>query len=231
MRTISLMISVGLLVALCSCQPQPRTVKPKQLRARTFNSGFPEAHDTYNGIVTGSDGRIYYILSTDSVDVGARMFVYDPLRRSHRVSGRHHGSLRGKGAEGDTSGQGPRNPGGEQRQAVFRHPHRLLHDQGGHGNHRRASAGLQALSGRTPPGLRYEKPHLRGFRRGAGTRGNSDHEHGHAPGPHLRHHLAHGVLLPLRSCAARMEEPRSVRAQGRKRPRRRVPHSLPFHRH
>jgi hypothetical protein len=80
MRTISLMISVGLLVALCSCQPQPRTVKPKQLRARTFNSGFPEAHDTYNGIVAGSDGRIYYILSTDSVDVGARMFVYDPLR-------------------------------------------------------------------------------------------------------------------------------------------------------
>ncbi|MDW8130585.1 MAG: hypothetical protein RMI94_08550 [Bryobacterales bacterium] len=64
----------------CSTAPPPqKAAGPRHLKARVFDSGFPEAHDTYNGIVRGSDGRIYYVLSTDSVDVGARMFVYDPL--------------------------------------------------------------------------------------------------------------------------------------------------------
>lgn len=52
--------------------------EPPRLIASAHNSGFAEAHDTFNGIVAASDGRIYYILSTNSVDVGARMFVYDP---------------------------------------------------------------------------------------------------------------------------------------------------------
>ena len=53
------------------------------LRARIHDSGFPEGHDTYNGMGTGSDGRIYYVLSTESIDVGARMFAYDP--RTDRI--------------------------------------------------------------------------------------------------------------------------------------------------
>ncbi|MBI4323657.1 MAG: hypothetical protein HY674_00160 [Chloroflexi bacterium] len=46
--------------------------------ARTYNSGFALAHDTYNGISTASDGRIYYVLSSESIDVGAQMYVFDP---------------------------------------------------------------------------------------------------------------------------------------------------------
>lgn len=48
------------------------------LRAKTYNSGFPEAHDTYNALSAASDGRIYYVLSSDVVEVGGKMFVYDP---------------------------------------------------------------------------------------------------------------------------------------------------------
>ncbi len=48
------------------------------LQAKTYYSGFPQAHDTYNGISAASDGKIYYILSSDQYNVGGQMFVYDP---------------------------------------------------------------------------------------------------------------------------------------------------------
>ena len=48
------------------------------LTAQIINSGFPDAHDTYNAISRGSDGRIYYVLSSDKPDVGAQMYSYDP---------------------------------------------------------------------------------------------------------------------------------------------------------
>jgi len=50
-----------------------------KLIARTHNSGFAQAHDTYNGMGTGSDGKIYYVLSSQLFDVGAKMFCYDPV--------------------------------------------------------------------------------------------------------------------------------------------------------
>jgi len=53
--------------------------QPKLL-ARTYNSGFPLGHDTYNGMGTGSDGKIYYVLSTEPYDRGGRMFCYDPAK-------------------------------------------------------------------------------------------------------------------------------------------------------
>jgi len=48
------------------------------LKARIHDSGFALAHDTYNGMGTGSDGKIYYVLSSQSYEVGAKMFCYDP---------------------------------------------------------------------------------------------------------------------------------------------------------
>jgi hypothetical protein len=48
------------------------------LLARAYDSGFADAHDTYNGIGAASDGRIYYVLSSDRYDVAAQMFVLDP---------------------------------------------------------------------------------------------------------------------------------------------------------
>jgi hypothetical protein len=51
---------------------------PKKLVAKVYDSGFPFAHDTYNGMGVGSDGRIYYVLSSEQVDVPAEMRSFDP---------------------------------------------------------------------------------------------------------------------------------------------------------
>jgi hypothetical protein len=48
------------------------------LCGRVFDSGFPLSHDTYNGITAASDGRIYYILCSDDVAIGAQMYCFDP---------------------------------------------------------------------------------------------------------------------------------------------------------
>jgi hypothetical protein len=48
------------------------------LVARIHDSGFPQAHDTYNGMGTAGDGRIFYVLSSERFNVGAQMFCYDP---------------------------------------------------------------------------------------------------------------------------------------------------------
>jgi hypothetical protein len=50
-----------------------------KLIAKTYNSGFSKAHDTYNAISAASDGKIYYVLSSDSIDVGGMMYVYNPI--------------------------------------------------------------------------------------------------------------------------------------------------------
>ncbi len=70
---------VGAAFAADSTQPR--------LTARNYDSGFPEAHDTYNAMGTGSDGKIYYVLSSESIDVGAQMYSFDPATRTIRHLG------------------------------------------------------------------------------------------------------------------------------------------------
>jgi len=55
------------------------------LTAYPYYSGFPLAHDTYNAITTASDGRVYYILSSESVEEGGKMGVYDPETDQARI--------------------------------------------------------------------------------------------------------------------------------------------------
>ena len=50
----------------------------KKIIAKTYNSGFALGHDSYNAMGTGSDGKIYYVLSSDDIDQGAKMFCFDP---------------------------------------------------------------------------------------------------------------------------------------------------------
>ena len=59
-------------------QPQPAGESPR-LTARTYNSGFALAHDTYNGISAASNGKIYYVLSSESYEKGAQMYCFDPV--------------------------------------------------------------------------------------------------------------------------------------------------------
>ena len=58
--------------------PDGNAYKGKKIIAKTYNSGFALGHDSYNAMGTGSDGRIYYVLSSDNIDQGARMFCFDP---------------------------------------------------------------------------------------------------------------------------------------------------------
>jgi hypothetical protein len=75
---------LGLLLAVCGCNragtggKSGLMTRPGRLVARMYNSGFELAHDTYNGMGAGSDGRIYYVLSSESFETGAQMYCYDP---------------------------------------------------------------------------------------------------------------------------------------------------------
>ncbi|CAN5291456.1 hypothetical protein BH23BAC1_BH23BAC1_43400 [soil metagenome] len=54
------------------------------LTASTYNSGFPLAHDTYNGMIAASDGKIYYVLSSQSPETGGQMYSFDPITQQIR---------------------------------------------------------------------------------------------------------------------------------------------------
>lgn len=54
---------------------------PPRLAAEVYDSGFPLAHDTYNSMGVASDGRIYYVLSSEAVDKGAEVFRFNPSTR------------------------------------------------------------------------------------------------------------------------------------------------------
>ncbi len=55
--------------------------------AKKYYSGFPKAHDTYNAISAASDGKIYYILSSDSIEEGGKMYVFDPVTEKATLIG------------------------------------------------------------------------------------------------------------------------------------------------
>lgn len=55
--------------------------------AEKYYSGFPKAHDTYNAISAAGDGKIYYILSSDSIEEGGKMYVFDPATKKSTLIG------------------------------------------------------------------------------------------------------------------------------------------------
>jgi sugar phosphate isomerase/epimerase len=65
----------------------PSASETRKLIAETYDSGFPAAHDTYNGMGTASDGRIYYVLSSVTFDVAGQMYCFDPASRTLRHLG------------------------------------------------------------------------------------------------------------------------------------------------
>src|SRR5512141_1023457 len=69
--------TTGMVLLLGGCGSKAPAPKGR-LTARAYKSGFEYAHDTYNGISTASDGRIYYVLSSAELDKPAEMFVFDP---------------------------------------------------------------------------------------------------------------------------------------------------------
>jgi len=62
-------------------------MKQGPLIASCFDSGFFNAHDTYNALSAASDGRLYYVLSSDKFDVAGQMFRFDPLKEEIKFLG------------------------------------------------------------------------------------------------------------------------------------------------
>ena len=64
-----------------------KLINPRALKAKHYYSGFELAHDTYNAICAASDGKIYYVLSSDSIEQGGQMFCYDPKTENIKFLG------------------------------------------------------------------------------------------------------------------------------------------------
>jgi hypothetical protein len=67
--------------------PDGKAYTGKKILAKTYNSGFALGHDSYNAMGTGSDGKIYYVLSSDNIDQGAKMFCFDPKTKGIKELG------------------------------------------------------------------------------------------------------------------------------------------------
>ncbi|MRG48338.1 hypothetical protein GFS24_24695 [Chitinophaga sp. SYP-B3965] len=57
---------------------EPYSAQEEKLIAKTYDSGFEFAHDSYNAITVAGDGRVYYVLSSEKHDVAGRIYVFDP---------------------------------------------------------------------------------------------------------------------------------------------------------
>jgi hypothetical protein len=91
MKQLSMFICVMLLVQIgCKTmenEPPKITPGPPRLIAKAYKSGFDFGHDTYNGMGTGSDGNIYYVLSSDRYDVAGRMYRFEPATQRLKLLG------------------------------------------------------------------------------------------------------------------------------------------------
>ncbi|MGV8095448.1 MAG: hypothetical protein AB2L24_26645 [Mangrovibacterium sp.] len=83
-RLLFLILLSGLVMTNCIQVPKSGVEIPDvstpdaRLIATVYNSGFEHAHDTYNGISSASDGKIYYVLCSTLMDVAGQMYSFDP---------------------------------------------------------------------------------------------------------------------------------------------------------
>ena len=81
---LTILVLIPLIMAGCSQQTQKqsgvKTVSTPDARitATIYNSGFEHSHDTYNGLSSASDGKIYYVLCSELMDLGGQFYCFDP---------------------------------------------------------------------------------------------------------------------------------------------------------
>ena len=82
-------ISILIILVIASCKQDLKPLAENssvstpdaRIIATIYDSGFEHAHDTYNGISSASDGKIYYVLCSQLMDVAGQMYSYDPKAR------------------------------------------------------------------------------------------------------------------------------------------------------
>lgn len=83
-RTLLASFSAALVLMNCTQAVQPKAEAPlvstpdAKITATVYNSGFEHAHDTYNGLSSASDGKIYYVLCSTTMEEAGKMYVLDP---------------------------------------------------------------------------------------------------------------------------------------------------------
>jgi hypothetical protein len=79
---LSVVLLSGLLMTACnhSADNDDSIVSTPDaiITATVYNSGFEHAHDTYNGLSSASDGKIYYVLCSQLMDLAGQMYSFDP---------------------------------------------------------------------------------------------------------------------------------------------------------
>lgn len=56
----------------------PVSTPDAKITATIYDSGFEYSHDTYNGLSSASDGKIYYVLCSELMDVAGQFYCFDP---------------------------------------------------------------------------------------------------------------------------------------------------------
>lgn len=82
------LLTACLCAAACVLLPAAGPETPK-ITARALDSHDPAASTSFNGISAASDGKIYYVLSSHTLESAAQMYSYDP--RTEQI--RHLGDL------------------------------------------------------------------------------------------------------------------------------------------
>lgn len=59
-------------------EPTPVSTPDSKITATIYDSGFEYSHDTYNGLSSASDGKIYYVLCSEQMDVAGQFYCFDP---------------------------------------------------------------------------------------------------------------------------------------------------------
>ncbi len=84
MRLATASMFIAALISSCN-NPAPQMAeevqqpdREKKIIATIHNSGFEHSHDTYNGLSTASDGKVYYVLCSELMDVAGQMYSFDP---------------------------------------------------------------------------------------------------------------------------------------------------------
>jgi hypothetical protein len=84
LRLITAVSSIAVTMISCTQTPAAQEQQPaataveKKIIATVYNSGFEHSHDTYNGLSTTADGKVFYVLCSELMDVAGQMYCLDP---------------------------------------------------------------------------------------------------------------------------------------------------------
>lgn len=86
----NLLITVISLALISGCgqqsafesEPVRISTPDAKITATVYDSGFEYSHDTYNGLSSASDGKIYYVLCSELMDVAGQFYCFDPATRT-----------------------------------------------------------------------------------------------------------------------------------------------------